>query len=115
MDETTPHMHFSFVPVFYDKKKDRETVSAKCVISRIELKSFHSDLSNYMKSIYGRDIVIQNVVVSARGRNLSSQELKAISPKSIKVSKKYGILGEKIVNLPKIDEDKMLFLMLKIK
>lgn len=48
-DETTPHMHFSFMPVTYDKKKEREKVSAKEVLNRNELKSFHEDLDNYLR------------------------------------------------------------------
>ncbi len=44
MDEHQPHMHFAFVPVVYDAKKDREKVSAKELLSRAELKRFHPDL-----------------------------------------------------------------------
>lgn len=48
-DETTPHMHFAFMPVTYDEKKQREKVSAKEVLNRNELKSFHQDLDNHLK------------------------------------------------------------------
>lgn len=48
-DETTPHMHFAFVPVVYDEKKEREKVSAKLVIDRKELKVFHKDLDEHLK------------------------------------------------------------------
>ncbi|MBD2790567.1 plasmid recombination protein, partial [Xenorhabdus sp. DI] len=34
MDETTPHMHFAFMPVVWDEKKQREKVSAKEVLTR---------------------------------------------------------------------------------
>lgn len=44
MDETTPHMHFAFVPVVYDRKKNREKVSAKECVTRADLKEFHTDL-----------------------------------------------------------------------
>lgn len=44
MDETTPHIHFAFVPVVYDRKKDREKVSAKECVTRADLKAFHTDL-----------------------------------------------------------------------
>ena len=44
MDETTPHMHFAFVPVVYDRKKEREKVSAKECVTRADLKAFHTDL-----------------------------------------------------------------------
>lgn len=48
-DETTPHMHFVFVPTVFDEKKGREKVNAKQVINRKDLQSFHSDLDNYLK------------------------------------------------------------------
>lgn len=48
-DETTPHMHFAFMPVTYDEKKQREKVSAKEILNRNELKSFHQDLDNHLK------------------------------------------------------------------
>src|SRR5699024_194930 len=48
-DETTPHMHFAFMPVTYDEKKRREKVSAKEVLNRNELKSFHQDLDNHLQ------------------------------------------------------------------
>lgn len=48
-DETTPHMHFDFVPVVWDEKKEREKVSAKEVLTRSELKSFHTDLDRHLK------------------------------------------------------------------
>src|SRR5699024_10391436 len=47
-DETTPHMHFAFMPVTYDEKREREKVSAKEVLNRNELKSFHQDLDNHL-------------------------------------------------------------------
>ena len=49
MDETTPHMHFAFMPVVWDEKKQREKVSAKEVLTRKELKTFHQDLDAFLK------------------------------------------------------------------
>jgi hypothetical protein len=56
MDETTPHIHFAFVPVVPNenkkgKKKSKfdEKLSAKEVINLKELYSFHVDLDNYLK------------------------------------------------------------------
>lgn len=48
-DETTPHMHFDFIPVVWDEKKEREKVSAKEVLTRSELKKFHTDLDKRLK------------------------------------------------------------------
>lgn len=49
-DETTPHLHFAFVPVVWDEKNNRNKVSAKDVINRNELKIFHTELDKHLKS-----------------------------------------------------------------
>ena len=48
-DETTPHLHYGFVPVVYDEKKDRLKVSAKEVLNRKDLQTFHDDLNKHLK------------------------------------------------------------------
>lgn len=60
MDESQPHIHYAFVPVAIDKKKNILKLSAKEVITLKELKSFHKDLSPRLNSFFGRDIGILN-------------------------------------------------------
>lgn len=48
-DETTPHMHFAFMPVVWDEKKQREKVCANDVLIRKDLKTFHQDLDKFLK------------------------------------------------------------------
>ena len=74
LDETTPHMHFAFVPVVYDKKKEEYKVSAKECITRNDLKRFHPELENHMKKVFGRDIGILNE--KTKEGNKSINELK---------------------------------------
>ena len=47
-DETTPHMHFSFIPIVYDEKKGREKVCCKDVLTKAYLNSFHDELQAEM-------------------------------------------------------------------
>ena len=49
-DETTPHLHYAFVPVTYDPKKERLKVSAKEVLNRKDLQTFHDDLDKHLKA-----------------------------------------------------------------
>lgn len=74
MDEVTPHMHFVFVPVVYDKKKNRDKVSAKERINKLELKSFHQDLDKYLEHNMGFKVNVLNEMT--REGNKSIQELK---------------------------------------
>lgn len=78
-DETTPHLHFSFVPVIYDETKKKERVSAKIMLNRMDLKTFHNDLENYLKPIFGREIGILNE--TTKEGNKSIEQLKRKSAK----------------------------------
>lgn len=60
MDEISPHMHFSFVPVTYDKNKDIEKVNAKEKVSRADLQTFHKDLEKALERHFGREVGILN-------------------------------------------------------
>ena len=48
MDETTPHMHFAFIPVVPDRRRGGFKVSAKEAITRKDLQVFHQELSRYI-------------------------------------------------------------------
>jgi hypothetical protein len=74
LDETTPHMHFGFVPVVTDKKKGHLKVSAKEAVTKLDLQQAHEKLNQHMIKAFGRDIGIYNGVTA--GRNKSIDELK---------------------------------------
>jgi len=74
LDETTPHMHFAFVPVVRDKKRGDLKVSANDLITRNHLRSFHPELEKHMKEVFGRDIGILNE--KTKEGNKSIDELK---------------------------------------
>lgn len=73
-DETTPHMHYAFIPIVKDKKLGIEKVSAKELLNKKDLQSFHNDLDNHMKQVFGRDIGILND--ATKEGNKSIKELK---------------------------------------
>lgn len=73
-DENTPHMHFAFVPVTHDKKKQRDKVSAFEVITRNELKTFHKALESHLEQRLGCKVNILNE--ATKDGNKSIDELK---------------------------------------
>ena len=75
MDEVTPHMHYAFVPVTTDKKRGDLKVSAKEIITRNHLQTFHQELDEYMTKIFGRDIGVFSEITRDKG-NLEVSELK---------------------------------------
>lgn len=74
MDEITPHMHFAFVPVVPDKKRDGFKVSAKECITRTDLQSFHQQLETHLENVLGHEVGILNE--ATREGNKSIAELK---------------------------------------
>ncbi|WMM26960.1 plasmid recombination protein [Tissierella sp. MB52-C2] len=74
LDEVTPHMHFAFIPVVYDKKKEEYKVSDKECITENDLKKFHPEFEKYMENVFGRDIGILNE--RTKEGNRSIKELK---------------------------------------
>lgn len=74
MDETTPHLHFAFVPVTYDQKHDRYKLSAKEVVTRYDLQTFHEDLSKHLEHYLGHEVGILNEATKEGNRSI--EELK---------------------------------------
>ncbi len=75
LDETTPHIHFAFVPIKFDKQKEYFKVCAKEVLNRSDLKSFHGHLSKYLENTFQRDVGVLNQATEQG--NKSIQELKS--------------------------------------
>lgn len=74
MDETTPHIHFAFVPVVPDKKKGGLKVSAKECITRKDLQTFHGDLERHLEHVMGHRVNILNE--ATKDGNKTIEELK---------------------------------------
>lgn len=75
MDETTPHMHFAFLPIC--SSGDVKRFCAKEVVNRKELQTFHKDLQKHMDKKKIRCSVLNgNTRYDSNGRALSVKELK---------------------------------------
>lgn len=73
-DETTPHIHFAFLPITIDKKHGGEKLSAKEVITRQDLKTFHRDLERYLEQF--RDWEFEILNEATKDGNKTVAELK---------------------------------------
>ena len=85
MDETTPHMHFAFIPVVFDKKKNIEKVCAKEVITKTELKTFHKDYQEYLDNNLSYDCLVHTGITK---ENKTIKELKDDTIRNYFVSQK---------------------------
>ena len=98
-DETTPHLHYCFIPVVYDKKKQREKVDRKSIFTLKELKTFHTDLQNHITQALGYEVPILNGALKNR-KNLSIGELKEHTAKKCEeIEKSYDLKKEFLNNL----------------
>lgn len=59
MDEATPHMHFAFAPVV-EQKDGTLKLSAKDIINRADLNTFHHDYESFLQEHGFPDIQIMN-------------------------------------------------------
>ncbi|MCU6729050.1 chromosome segregation protein SMC [uncultured Ruminococcus sp.] len=104
MDETSPHIHYSFIPVVTDKKKGIPKLSAKERITRKDLSTFHQDLTKHMTAVFGKDIGILNGATVSGNKTIKqlkkmSENLKAFKAVPIEEnSAVYKLLGiDKVV------------------
>ena len=101
-DEVTSHMHFCFIPIILDKKKNIEKVSAFELITKKELNSFHKDLNKYMNNIFKKDIGILNGATTNGNKTVLEMKNEQLEKELNKISdktKKYNTTLEKIKNL----------------
>jgi len=97
-DETTPHIHFAFVPVVHDEIKNIDKVSAKEIVTRNHLQTFHGEFDQYMRSVFGRDIGVLNE--ATREGNQSIEKLKQTTLK-IETEKQENQLKENYLKVTK--------------
>lgn len=79
MDEVTPHMHFAFVPVTEDRKRGGYKVSAKEVINRRDLQTFHSDLSKYLEQQLGFPVNVLNEATKEGNRSIEQLKRQSVT------------------------------------
>lgn len=56
VDETTPHMHFAFIPTVRDNKKQKLKVSAKECLNKKALQKFHPELNSYLNKALKKEL-----------------------------------------------------------
>lgn len=114
MDETSPHLHYNFVPVVKDKKKGIPKLSAKECITRKDLNTFHTDLTKHMTAVFGRDIGILNGATISGNKTIkqlkqTSENLKAFKavPIEEESSAVYKLLGKDKVVVKRSELDRL--------
>lgn len=104
-DETSPHLHFTFVPVVENKKKNAkfpEKVSSKEILTQTHLKKFHTELDNFLTKKLGYSAGIIN---GATKQNKTIGELKKETENELnklknisEIKEKTGIFGKVLIS-----------------
>lgn len=104
-----PHLHFCFIPVCIDRKKDIEKVSAKEVITRNDLRVIHNEMATYMKQVFRRDIGILNGATACGNKTIAELKTKELQEELITLSKikvqSVAELADTIKNRPTVLDD----------
>ena len=94
LDETTPHMHFGFIPIGTDKN-GQKTVSSKIVCSRAELRAFHKDLSAYFEQKWGRKLSIENGATAEGNKSIDELKRKSATERLRETEQKCSVIVSK--------------------
>jgi len=104
-DETTPHLHFAFIPVVFDEKKQREKVSAKEVLTRKELSTFHPDLDNYLKQhiphIY-KEGILNNQTIGIEDVKIIKRLSRELAQREVELSQRKEQINKEIKDVENI-------------
>lgn len=119
LDETSPHMHFCFVPVIFDKKKQEYKVNAKQCINRVELKQIHPEMQEYLETKLQTKVNILNGATAEGNKTINqlkkeekikqkviseliknpTEEIKKLVIEQIPEEQKENIIEEEIENV----------------
>jgi len=89
------HIHYLFVPVFHDKKKDQYKVSANELVDRNALSCFHDRLSKAVAETLGYEVDIMTGESALRRENGLRGSIDILKYKAQKLAEEYANLKEK--------------------
>ncbi len=80
-DESTPHMHFKFVPVYWNEKKQQRAISFDKVVPRKEYQTIHLDLENHIKNQFGIEGLILNGATANGNKTITELKVESLKEK----------------------------------
>ena len=94
-EKSRGHMHYLFVPVFHDPKKDIYKVSANELVDRRALTTFHHDLSKAVEQDLGYEVSIMTGEATLRREQGLRGSIDILKYKAQKLAEEYATLKEK--------------------
>ncbi len=99
LDEASPHIHFAFVPVTRDKKKGGFKVSAKEVITKKDLQTFHQDLDRFLEKQLGHSAGVLNEATKDGNKTVAELKEKSALERVKKAEEAANIAEKKLAKL----------------
>lgn len=100
LDETTPHLHFSFCPVWKNPDTGAEKFCAKNIFTRMELKKFHTDLQTHLEDKLQTNVNILTGVTGGKNKTITELKQESEQSQQDKISRKEDLkksLGKKSI------------------
>ena len=94
-EKSRGHMHYLFVPIFHDPKKDIYKVSANELVDRRALTTFHHDLSKAVEHNLGYEVSIMTGEATLRREQGLRGSIDILKYKAQKLAEEYATLKEK--------------------
>lgn len=104
MDETTPHMHFKFIPAIKDKD-GIERLNAKAVINRTELLKIHKEAEQHMNKVFGMDGLILNGATANGNKTITELKLASLQEKEAQLGKEVTAIEAQLDTLKEAAKD----------
>lgn len=104
MDETTPHMHFKFIPAIKDKD-GIERLNAKAVINRTELLKIHKEAEQHMNKVFGIDGLILNGATANGNKTITELKLASLQEKEAQLGKEVTAIEAQLDTLKEAAKD----------
>lgn len=104
MDETTPHMHFKFIPAIKDKD-GIERLNAKAVINRTELLKIHKEAEQHMNKVFGMDGLILNGATANGNKTITELKLASLKEKEEQLGKEVNTIEAQLDTLKEAAKD----------
>lgn len=95
-DEVTPHMHFAFVPVTEDKRRGGLKVSAKEVLTRTDLRTFHGELQAHLEKTLGVEVNVLNEATKDGNQSIAELKRKSAKERLDEINAKTDRINERI-------------------
>ena len=89
------YMHYLFVPIFHDPKKDIYKVSANELVDRRALTTFHHDLSKAVENDLGYEVSIMTGETTLRREQGLRGSIDILKYKAQKLAEEYASLKDK--------------------